>query len=295
VLNVAGWDTPVLFTGETGVGKTVFARLLHQKSRRAQQPFVPFDCQTTESLFHDQLCGHARGAYTDAGSSLAGVLGEAKDGSLFLDNIQNLGASAQATLLAIIGDNFFYRLGESVAKPFSSRLILASNVDVRKLVEDGVFKEDLMYRVSVYVIRIPPLRERPEDIAELVPSLAGELASRRKCPPVKFGAAAIRMLQGLELRGNVRELSNLVVRCAFVAGGNNIVAAADVKKAMRMDARWERALKKRVMERDYSDEELLGVLAQKGSLKAAGKEVGVDRKTIRNWLLKRGLMSSRSK
>ncbi|MEO7270901.1 MAG: sigma 54-interacting transcriptional regulator [Vicinamibacterales bacterium] len=215
---VATSNVTVLLLGETGTGKELLARALHERSSRAQSPFVPVNCAALpENLVESELFGHERGAFTGAHSRKAGRFELAHRGTLFLDEIGDLPLNAQAKLLRILQDRELHRVGSTQAVKLDIRLVAATNRDLAACVTDGTFREDLFYRLSVFPLRIPPLRERPGDIPLLARHLTVQCAKRlnRRVTGLTEGATAA--LNSYDWPGNVRELQNVIERAVILA------------------------------------------------------------------------------
>ena len=211
VARAASTQVPVLITGETGTGKEQVARALHQRSTRASGPFVPVDCGAiAESLMESELFGHAKGAFTGAAGFRRGLFEEASGGTLFLDEIGDVGPKIQSQLLRAIQEGEIRRVGESSPVKVDVRIVTSTNKDLAELAKEGKFREDLLYRLDVVHLHLPPLRERQEDIPALVEHF-GSLHARGGVRPV-FTKEAIERLQRYEWPGNVRQLENVVAR-----------------------------------------------------------------------------------
>jgi two-component system response regulator HydG len=222
VVRVAPSDATVLITGESGTGKEVVARALHVASRRGDKAFVPVNCAAiTETLLESELFGHARGAFTGATRSRRGVFEEADGGTLFIDEIGETAPGFQAKLLRVLQEGELRRVGESTPVRVDVRIIAATNQDLRKLIAEKRFREDLFYRLNVLPIWIPPLRERRED----VPLLAVHFLDRynqRSGTKKRFSADALAELADHSWPGNVRELENVVEQAGALARADEI-------------------------------------------------------------------------
>jgi DNA-binding NtrC family response regulator len=211
VARAASTQVPVLITGETGTGKEQVARVLHQRSTRSGGPFVAVDCAAiAESLMESELFGHAKGAFTGASGFRRGLFEEASGGTLFLDEIGDVGPKIQSQLLRAIQEGEIRRVGESTAVKVEVRVVTATNKDLSLLVKEGKFRADLLYRLDVVHLHLPPLRERKEDISALVEHF-GSIHARGGVRPV-FTPEAIARLQRYDWPGNVRQLENVVAR-----------------------------------------------------------------------------------
>ena len=211
VARAAASNVPVLITGETGTGKEMVARALHKRSPRAAGPFIPVDCGAiTESLMESELFGHAKGSFTGASGARRGVFEEASGGTLFLDEIGDVGMKVQSQLLRVLQEGEIRRVGESVPVKVDVRVVAATNKDLKARVAEGHFREDLLYRLDVVHLHLPPLRERREDVPALVEHFAARHA-RGGVRPVVTPEAMAR-LTGYDWPGNVRQLENVVAR-----------------------------------------------------------------------------------
>jgi formate hydrogenlyase transcriptional activator len=225
---VASGDTTVLVLGETGTGKEMLARFVHERSRRSAGPFVPVNCAALpESLVESELFGHERGAFTGAVASRSGKFELADRGTLFLDEIGDLPADAQAKLLRVLQDRQVQRVGGTQITRVDVRLIAATNQDLEAAVAEKRFRSDLYYRLSVFPIRLPALRERREDIPALVRHYVPHFAKRLQRHVTGVDDAALAELVAYDWPGNIRELQNVVERGVILAEGP-LVRAPDL-------------------------------------------------------------------
>ena len=221
---VAPSDLTVLISGETGTGKDVIARAIHEKSPRRSGPFVVLDCSAIpKNLIESTLFGHEKGAFTGAVERRHGVFEQAHGGTIFLDEIGELDLSLQPKLLRVLENRQLQRVGGSRLIPVDVRVIAATNRDLRKMVAEGTFREDLYFRLSVMHVRLPPLRERKEDIPLLAEHFLNRVAARMG-RTLRFSPEAIEALKPHDWPGNVRELKNVVERAASLADGEVIDA-----------------------------------------------------------------------
>ncbi len=224
VLRVAPTDATVLLTGESGTGKELVARALHAASRRAPHPFVPVNCAAiTETLLESELFGHAKGAFTGAVRTRRGLFEEASGGTLLIDEIGETTPNFQAKLLRALQEGEIRRVGESMPVKVNVRVIAATNQDLKKAIAEKRFREDLFYRLNVVPLRIPPLRERPEDIPLLAAHFLGR-HNRRTGEHKALTAEALQRLLDHPWPGNVRELENMVEQAAALSAGPEIRA-----------------------------------------------------------------------
>jgi transcriptional regulator with PAS, ATPase and Fis domain len=217
---VAATDTTVLVTGESGTGKEVVARFIHAASARTSRPFVALNCAALpEQLLESELFGYERGAFTSAQQAKPGQVELASGGVLFLDEVSEMSLSAQAKFLRVLQEREFQRLGGTRLLKANIRVIAATNRDLRKAVERGDFREDLFYRLGVFDIQIPPLRERPSDIGPLSETFLEEIGRSFGRPPAQLTREARQRLLRYDWPGNVRELRNVLERAAILCDG----------------------------------------------------------------------------
>ncbi len=209
-------DAPVLLLGESGVGKELVARYIHERSGR-KGPFLPVNCAALPAeLFEAELFGYERGAFTGATSEKPGLIEEAAEGTLFLDEVAEMPLPLQGKLLRFLQEGEFRRLGSTRIRKSSARIVAATNEDLERAVSERRFREDLFFRLSVLVLKIPPLRERPEDILPLAVHFL-EKYNRKYGKSVRLSSEAAKALEGHSFPGNVRELENLIHRAVLVA------------------------------------------------------------------------------
>ena len=219
---VAQTDFPVVLWGETGTGKEVLARRLHRMSNRHSGPFVPVNCAAlTGSLLESELFGHVKGAFTGASAAKTGYIGAAKGGTLFLDEIGETGREFQVRLLRVLEDQVVVPVGSHSGNPVDFRLICASHVDLEREAMAGRFLDSLLYRVNVVPLKLPPLRERPEDIGLLAEHFLDQ-ACKMTGAERKLNSEAVKCLQNYEWPGNVRELRHLMQRLAALSQSGEI-------------------------------------------------------------------------
>ncbi len=215
---VAGSDATVLISGESGCGKEVLARFIHDHSLRADKPFLAVNCAAIpENMLESMLFGYEKGAYTGAYQSRAGKFEQANGGTLLLDEISEMDLGLQAKLLRELQEREVERLGGNRLIPLDVRVLATTNRHLEEEVQEGRFREDLYYRLNVFPLHLPPLRERPEDILPLARLFLGRYATR---PGMHFTPAAEQALSGHTWRGNVRELENSIHRAAILAAGD---------------------------------------------------------------------------
>ncbi len=230
---VAASEVPVLLLGETGSGKEVAARAIHRNSRRASRPFLRVNCGAIPpELIDSELFGHERGSFTGASEMRKGWFERADGGTLFLDEVAELPAAAQVRLLRILQDGSFERVGGQQTRHADVRVVAATHRDLRAMVAEGTFREDLWYRIAVFVVRIPPLRERIEDIPSLATHFALRAAKRLGTVPLVPSPEENDLLIAYAWPGNARELSAVIERAAILGNGRRL----EVAKALGVDA-----------------------------------------------------------
>jgi DNA-binding NtrC family response regulator len=221
---IAPASTAVLLLGETGTGKEVFANAIHYHSKRAGKPFVAINCSAfTKDLLEGELFGHKAGAYTGAAKDKDGLIELANEGTLFLDEIGEMNIDLQAKLLRVLENGEFIKLGDTKISKVDVRVIAATNRDLIKDIESGHFREDLYYRLNVFSIYLPPLRERTEDILPLTEYFIGKLRQRLNKESVVISDDALKLLQHHTWKGNIRELRNVIERALILVDGDIIL------------------------------------------------------------------------
>ena len=229
VERIAAFDTRTLITGENGTGKELVARWLHAKSRRASGPFVEVNCAAIPSeLIESELFGHERGAFTSAIKQRKGKFEQATGGTLFMDEIGDMSLAAQAKVLRALQENKICRVGSDKDIDVGVRVIAATNKNLREEIAKGNFREDLYHRLSVIVIRVPPLRERSSDVPELTQHFVDEISSLYGIPPKPIDSDAMEALSAMRWSGNVRELRNVIERLIILSG--DTITIDDVHK-----------------------------------------------------------------
>lgn len=290
IVKVAGASAPVLIWGESGSGKELAAKAVHAHSSRRSGPFVPINCGAIPAtLIQSELFGHERGAFTGAAREKRGLIESAQGGSVFLDEIGDLPMELQANLLRFLQEKTIYRLGSTQSVAVDVRVIAASHVNLQRAVEQGVFREDLYYRLNVLALDVPPLRERREDLMLLAQHFF-QVFSNERAPRVRgFSAKAMQAIHDYDWPGNVRELINRVRRAMVMADGRLILpqdlgfdgGRAPLDRAQLDDARIR-------AERDAID---ASMLRSGKNITVAARELGVSRMTLYRLLAKHGLSS----
>jgi two-component system response regulator HydG len=280
---VSGASANVLINGESGTGKELIARALHNSGSRKHKPFVPLNCSAIpENLLESELFGHVKGSFTGATTDKRGLFEEANGGTLFLDEIGDLSLPLQAKLLRVLQDKQIRPVGGSQLKQIDVRIIAATHRDLKIMVKDGKFREDLYYRLNVVPIRVPALRERIEDVPLLVESFIAKFAAQHGSNVKSITSEAMAVLMAHPWPGNVRELENLIERAMVLTRGEVL------EKSSVMDSALEDA--KNTVEQLYSDRPTLEKLEER-YIKLVMKEVhekkdeaakilGVSRRTL---------------
>ncbi len=290
---VSPTDATVLLMGETGVGKELVARTIHQQSGRRDGPFVTVDCSAlVEGLFESEMFGHVKGAYTGAVESTVGKFELASGGTLFLDEIGNVSRNGQVKLLRALQEREITKVGSSRRVRVDVRIIAATNNDLLEDIRQGAFREDLFFRLSVVPIRVPTLRERGDDILLLANHFLRKYRTRRNPTVQRFTQRALDALRGYNWPGNVRELENTVERALVMADGSAIDVEdlffyGPVRAHAAVVEDHEGSLaqaEKREIERALSE--------NGGQITRAAVQLGINRKTLREKIRKYGLARS---
>ena len=223
IRKVAFTDSTVLINGESGTGKELVARAMHELSNRQQQEMISVNCAAIpENLIESELFGHEKGAFSGATTNRTGLVEAANGSTLFLDEIGELPLEAQARLLRVLQENEIRKVGSVQSRKVDVRLVAATHRDIKQLVADGNFREDLYYRINVMTLQIPALRERGDDILELAGAILQRTCQRLKTPLLQFTSGASRAIAGYHWPGNVRELENAIERAVVLAENNEI-------------------------------------------------------------------------
>ncbi len=274
-------DTPVLILGESGTGKELLVRALHAAGPRRARAFLAVNCSAIpETLLESQLFGHRRGSFTDAREDHRGLFLEADGGTILLDEIGDMPRSLQAKLLRVLQQKEVHPLGAAAPVPVDVRVVAATHRDLETLYTAGQFRHDLYYRLNVITIRVPPLRDRLEDLAPLVAHFLRKHAPRLGRPDATVSAEAMELFRRHAWPGNVRELENAVER-ALVLGAGPVIRVEDLPDDLGQAA-WEPTAARRVrLLAEVEREQVLEALrAANGNKAAAARLLGLDRKTL---------------
>ncbi len=288
IRRVATTDVPVLIAGESGTGKELAARAVHRLSDRKTGPFIAINCGAIpENLLESELFGHEKGAFTNAHMQRKGRVEGAQGGTLFLDEIGELPLALQVKLLRFLQERVIERVGGRGEIPIDTRVVAATNMDLRKAMSEGRFREDLYYRLSVVGVTIPPLRDRGGDVALLANLFLQRYAQENKKRAMKFTPAALHALESHQWPGNIRELENRIKRAVIMAEGNQI-SPVHLELAEPADPYAGKRLKeaREVLERDLVQRALA---RSKGNLTQAAADLGVSRPTLYELMEKLGV------
>jgi two-component system NtrC family response regulator len=288
IRKVATTDVPVLILGESGTGKEMVARAIHQRSGRREAPFVAINCGAIpENLLESELFGHERGAFTGAHMQRKGRIEHADTGTLFLDEIGELPLPLQVKLLRFVQDQSFERLGGRATIRVNTRIVAATNVDLKKAMTDGRFREDLYYRLAVVSARLPALRDRVADIPLLARAFLQKYVAQQNRSQLEFSAKAIRAIQRHGWPGNVRELENRVKRAVIMADGR-YVSPADLELTDDSEAAEVITLKQA---RETAERQVITAALERcnGKISRAAEDLGISRPTLYELLEKLGL------
>ena len=280
IRKVATVDAPVLILGESGTGKEMTARAIHNRSVRKDGPFIAINCSAIpESLIESELFGHEKGAFTGAHVQRKGRIESSSGGTLFLDEIGEIPLPIQVKLLRFLQERCIERVGGRQEIPVDTRVIAATNADLKKGMQDGTFREDLFYRLAVVQIVLPALRNREGDILFLAQSFLQQFANESGKPGLTFAPEALKAIQRYNWPGNVRELQNRIRR-AVIMGGEKRVSAQDLELTGAINPNRTGSILKDA--REALERELLQQSLRKhgGKISAAATELGISRPTF---------------
>ncbi len=294
IRRIAGFPVPVLVTGESGTGKEVIARMIHRWSGRGRGPFIPVNASTLRGdLLESSLFGHSRGAFTGAVARHSGLAAAADTGTLFLDEIGEMDPGAQARLLRFLDSGEYLPVGESVARRSNARVIAATNRDLLSEISRGRFRADLYYRLSVAVFRIPPLRDRREDILPLAMHFIDSLISEFALPAVSLSDEAVNLLKSYDWSGNVRQLRNEIT-ASFLRKAGGRIEMTDLSRdlletSLEYSEGYGGSLDARLMR--YERREMLDALRAAGSNCSRAAEIlGLKRTTLLYRMQRHGIV-----
>jgi DNA-binding NtrC family response regulator len=299
----ASCDVQILIEGETGTGKELAAREIHYASARRDHPFVPVNCGAIpDSLIENELFGHDRGAFTDARAAQPGLIDHARGGTLFLDEVDALSDKGQVTLLRFLQDNEYRPVGGGAARVSDARVIAATNADLAQQVAAGRFRRDLQYRLNALNLRLPPLRERGDDVILLAGHFIRAVAGRLRGPEKRWGEDAMQALAAYAWPGNVRELDHVALR-AYMCADDGVIGLAELVSAEPAFAGMGSVPRRRANElslgfsaakthaiRTFEHDYLTHLMQQAcGNISAAARLSGTERRQLGKLLLKHGI------
>jgi len=296
-------DATVLIEGETGTGKELAARAIHYLSVRRRYPFIPINCGAIpDSLIENELFGHTKGAYTDARESYRGLIANAEGGTLFLDEIEALSPKGQVVLLRFLQDHSYRPLGSRSQTVGNVRVLVASNTDLAALTKQGSFRQDLLYRLTILTVKMPPLRERPGDPTLLARHFVQRMAREYSRPEVTLDDRAIDVLTRHSWPGNVRELENVIQRAflltdssrlqfdepGFPETSSNLRSRLDVGQHLPLELGFARA--KAVVVAEFERDIVVRALAEsRGNVSEAARLLRKERRALGKLIRKHGI------
>ncbi|MFZ5831751.1 MAG: sigma-54-dependent transcriptional regulator [Planctomycetota bacterium] len=305
IRRVAPTDGTVLVTGESGTGKEMVVRAIHRLSRRKDHPLLACDCSAlAPTLLESELFGHVKGSFSGAIASKQGLFEAAGKGTLFLDEVANLSMETQGKLLRVLETKRVKKVGDTAELEVDIRLIAATNRDLAEMVEDGSFREDLYYRLNVVPIYLPPLRERPGDVARLATVLMDRFCKKLEIAPKRFTPDAMTQLESYHWPGNVREMRNIVERIAILSDSDSVEPRhlpAEIRQASArpsgttLPTNWEdfKRLKQQVRDAAVQDLERRFLIESLrrwgGNVTKAAEDVGLQRTNFHALMRKYGL------
>ncbi|MFC3608271.1 sigma-54-dependent response regulator transcription factor AlgB [Stutzerimonas tarimensis] len=276
---VADTDANILILGESGTGKGELAHAIHNWSRRAKKTFVTINCPSLSAdLMESELFGHNRGAFTGATENTLGRVNQADGGTLFLDEIGDFPLALQPKLLRFIQDKEYERIGDPVTRRADVRILAATNLKLEDMVREGRFREDLLYRLNVITLTVPPLRERPEDVIALAERFLAHFVKNYGRPARGFGEAAVAALKAYRWTGNVRELRNVIERASIICP-QQVIEVSHLglgEQVVNNAPRVGEALSLEELEKAH----IAGVLAAAETLEQAARTLGIDASTL---------------
>lgn len=288
VRKIASTDANVLIVGENGTGKEVIASEIHNRSNRSEQVFINVDLGAiSESLFESELFGHKKGAFTDAKDNRIGRIEVANMGTLFLDEIGNLPIHLQPKLLSALQNREIAPLGATIPRSLDIRLICATNQPLKTMIEKGLFREDLLYRINTITIELPPLRERKEDIPQLTNHFLNKYKEHYNKKDIKINAGAIKKLQDYSWPGNIRELQHTIERSVILAN-SSVISESDlqVSNSYQLDNGEDSKFSIVANERKLI---IQAIEFCNGNIKLTSEKLGINRSTLYEKMRKYGI------
>ncbi len=288
VRKVAATDATIFITGENGTGKELIAREIHRYSKRNKEIMLSVDMGAiSETLFESELFGHTKGSFTDAKEGRIGKFEAANKGTLFLDEIGNLSLSLQAKMLTTLQNRTIIKLGSNHHIPVDIRLISATNKDLNAMITDGLFREDLLYRINTITIKLPPLRDRGNDIVLLAEFFLHKYTNKYDKQGLKINQSAIEKLLKYKWPGNVRELQHMMEKAVILA--DNKVLNEDSFTLNDNNTNLQRNLSNKTIEEMEREMILASIHKEKGNMSSIAKNLGITRQTLYNKLKRYGI------
>ncbi len=282
VEKVSPLSVTVLLIGESGTGKELFAKAIHILSPRRGKPFIPIHCGAIpENLLEDELFGHTKGSFTGAINDKPGKFEAADGGSIFLDEISTMSQHLQVKLLRVLQEKEVSSIGSNTIKKVDVRIISASNQDLKKLVEKGEFREDLFYRLNVFPIKIPPLRERKEDIPKIANFFIKKFCKEENLKSKQISFTTLNILKNYSFPGNTRELENIIIGAIVNSGNRNVLLPSDIPAFVREEA------EKRKSEGNFEKIEIDENFSLQSFVKEMEKKIILQSLEKTNWNKKR--------
>ena len=295
----ASTNARVFITGKNGTGKELVARAIYRKSKRCDKPFIKVNCAAIpDELIESELFGHEKGAFTGAVARRIGKFEQADGGTLFLDEICDMSASAQAKVLRVLQEQELERVGGTETIKVDVRIISATNIDVKKAVERGEFREDLYYRLNVIPLHIPPLSERTEDIAEIVHYFLKKFSSEHGIVEKRISADGMEFMTHYNWPGNIRELKNLMERVSIMVPSDEI-NGDDIKKYVEVNESYQEIYTNdksslKLAKEEFEKKYIESVLDKsKGNITLAAKEMGIERTNLHRKIKQYNIDNSR--
>jgi len=281
IYRMSAWDATVLIQGETGTGKELAARAIHYLGPRRSAPFISVNCGALpETLVESELFGHVRGAFTDAREAREGVIAQAQNGTLYLDEVEAMGPRAQVALLRFLQDSEYRPLGGRVVRGANVRVVASSNVPLEEMVRRREFRADLLFRLDVLPLSLPPLRERESDAVVLAELFLRRFAKQYRVPAKHLAVESIAWLQDHQWPGNVRELENLIQRHFLLGDGAEITLASRAAVEAPADVATFNTAKRHAIE-EFERRYLVALLARtRGNISLAARLSGKERSRL---------------
>jgi transcriptional regulator with PAS, ATPase and Fis domain len=291
--SIAQRQSTIMIQGDTGTGKEMLARYIHENSLRADKPFIPVDCSSlSETLFESELFGHIKGAFTGATRDSLGFIRAADGGTLFMDEIGELTLQLQSKLLRVLQEKVVVPVGDTNPRPVDIRVITATNRDLEAMVRQGTFRQDLYFRLNVVVLKTPPLRERPQDILTLAQYFLGVQSELYKEPLKKISQSVANVLLAYPWPGNVRELANVMEHAHVLASGE-VIELSDIPLRLQTNNA-KPAISDMLSLEDVERQTIASALKKSNYNKAlASRMLGINIQRLNRRIIRLGISASR--